>query len=82
MDKLMEFWTYLSHHANRSSREREDNALYRPRYGLHERGTYEEWIRSGSLYMKAFKHPALATMIVAGLGITVWLLTAAISQSY
>ncbi|MEP0902118.1 hypothetical protein [Leptolyngbya subtilissima] len=78
----MEFWTYPSHHANRSSREREDNALYRPEDGMHERGTHKGWIRTGSLYVKASKHPALATMIVAGQRVTSWLLTTAISQSY
>ena len=34
------------------------------------------WIRSGSLYVKAEKHPVLTTMAVASLGVTILLLEA------
>ncbi len=52
-DKIMEAWMYPSQHDDRPSRSRDDNALYRPDYGLPERGTHHGWCRSGSLYVKA-----------------------------
>lgn len=75
MDKLMEVWMYPSQHSDRPSRSREDNALYHAGYGMHERGTHQGWIRSGSLYVKAEKHPVMATVTVATLGAVIWLMT-------
>ncbi|MCC9137418.1 SDR family oxidoreductase [Pontibacter silvestris] len=68
MDKVMEVIMYPTQLANRPSRDVEDNALYKPGYGMHERGTNVGWIRSGSVYVQAQKHPAVATLAVAGLG--------------
>lgn len=81
-DKLMEIWGFFSQQSDRPSRSREDNALYRAGYGMHERGTHQGWIRSGSWYVKAEKHPAIATMVVAGVGAAIFLLTTSIVQSY
>jgi short-subunit dehydrogenase len=77
-DKLMEIWAFPSQQSDRPSRDREDNALYRPGYGLHERGTHQGWIRSGSLYVEAEKRSVATTLAVAGLGIVAWLLTASV----
>jgi hypothetical protein len=51
--------------ATRRSRSREDNALYRPGYGLQERGTHEGFVRGRSLYVQASKRPMLTTTLVA-----------------
>jgi short-subunit dehydrogenase len=80
-DKIIEFWAFPSQQSDRPSRDREDNALYHAGYGLHERGTHQGWIRSGSLYVKAEKHPLVAGAAVVGLGIVAWLLTTAIQNS-
>jgi hypothetical protein len=69
VDKLMEFYAFPSQQADRPSRNREDNALYRPGYGLEERGTHQGWIRSGSLYVQATTHPMLTTVALVGLGL-------------
>lgn len=71
-DKFMESTMYRTQQSNRPSRSVEDNALYRPGYGLHERGTNKGWIRSGSLYVKAQKHPVLSTIAIAGIGSMIW----------
>ena len=81
-DKLMEVWAFPSQQSDRPSRDREDNALYRAGYGMHERGTHQGWIRSGSLYVKAEKHPVFTTIAVASLGAATWLLTTSIVQNY
>lgn len=81
-DKLIEIWAFPSQQSDRPSRDREDNALYRAGYGMHERGTHQGWIRSGSLYVKASKHPVFTTIAVAGLGVAAWLLTTSIIQNY
>ena len=73
-DKVLELWMYPSQHDERPSRSREDNALYRPGYGLHERGTHHGWFRSGSIYVKAQEHPLVALAAVAGLGLATTLL--------
>lgn len=78
----MEIWGFFSQQSDRPSRSREDNALYRAGYGMHERGTHQGWIRSGSWYVKAEKHPAIATMAVAGFGAAIWLLATSVVQSY
>ncbi|GGE93966.1 SDR family oxidoreductase [Hymenobacter cavernae] len=70
MDKIMEVLippTQID--PKRPSRNPETSALYKAGYGLHERGSHEGWFRSGSLYVKAQKHPLLATMAVVGLGL-------------
>jgi short-subunit dehydrogenase len=83
MDKLMEIWMYPSQQSDRPSRDREDNALYHPGYGMHERGTHQGWIRSGSLYVKASKHPVATTVaVVASLGVAIWWLTTSFVQNY
>ncbi|KAB8321093.1 SDR family oxidoreductase [Tolypothrix campylonemoides VB511288] len=74
-DKLIELWAFPSQQSDRPSRDREDNALYHAGYGMHERGTHQGWIRSGSLYVKAEKHPVTTTIIVASLGTLIWWLT-------
>ncbi|MFL5359074.1 SDR family oxidoreductase [Archangium sp.] len=69
MDKLMELMMFHSQRSkSRPSRSREDNALYRAGYGLHERGTHEGWIRSRSYYVKASKYPTLTIAALLGLG--------------
>ncbi|HEY0794060.1 MAG TPA: SDR family oxidoreductase [Chthoniobacterales bacterium] len=67
MDKFMETTMFWSQRSSRPSRSREDNALYRPGDGLHERGTHEPaWLRASSLYVKASKHPLLSAIGIAG----------------
>lgn len=73
-DKLMEIWAFPSQQSDRPSKSKDDNALYEPGYGLHERGTHQGWIRSGSLYVKASEHPALITLAVASFGLAIWLI--------
>ncbi|MFM7423607.1 MAG: SDR family oxidoreductase [Elainella sp.] len=73
-DKLMELWAFPSQQSDQPSRDREDNALYRPGYGLQERGTHQGWIRSESFYVKASSHPLAATGILIGVGTVLWLL--------
>ncbi|MBT2214948.1 SDR family NAD(P)-dependent oxidoreductase [Virgibacillus dakarensis] len=71
-DKLMEFIMYRTQHANRPSKPPEDSALYHAGYGLHERGTNIGWIRSGSMYVKAAKHPIFSTTAAIGIGVAAW----------
>lgn len=78
MDKLMEVWAFPSQQSDRPSRSREDNALYHAGYGMHERGTHQGWIRSGSLYVQAEKHPIFTTIAIASIGAIVWWLTIAV----
>jgi hypothetical protein len=66
MDRIMERYMYWSQRADRPSRRTGDSALHRPGYGLHERGTHEGWVRRRSYYLKAEKHPVLATVLTAG----------------
>lgn len=81
-DKLMEIWAFPSQQSDRPSRDRKDNALYRAGYGMHERGTHQGWIRSGSFYVKAEKHPVATTMAVASLDPAIWLLATSVGQIY
>jgi short-subunit dehydrogenase len=74
-DKLMERWAFYSQQSDRPADGHKDNALYQPGYGMHERGTHQGWIRSGSLYVKASEHPLMTTVTVVGIGIAIWLLT-------
>ena len=60
---------WWSQTADRPSRGREDNALYRPGVGLRERGTHAGWVRGRSLTVEAAKHPVLAGLAVTGLGL-------------
>lgn len=71
LDKIMEVIMYPTQLADRPSRDVANNGLYQPGYGLHERGTNVGWIRSGSIYVKAQKHPALA-VAGAGLALGAW----------
>lgn len=80
-DKLMEIWAFFSQQSDRPSRDREDNALYRAGYGMHERGTHQGWIRSGSLYVKAEKHPVFTAAIIASFGVAIWLFAISAIQS-
>jgi short-subunit dehydrogenase len=68
-DRIMERTMFWAQRSSRPSRDREDNALYRPGYGMHERGTHEGWIRSRSYYVKAQKHPGLTALAVVGAGL-------------
>jgi short-subunit dehydrogenase len=70
LDKLMEVVTVPGQvDPNRPSRNAETSALYKAGYGLHEHGSHQGWFRSGSIYVKMQKHPLLATVAVAGLGL-------------
>ncbi|MGM0904896.1 MAG: SDR family oxidoreductase [Bacillota bacterium] len=69
-DKFMErFVTQTQYDPNRPSNPREESNLYHPGYGMHERGTNIGWKRSGSMYVKASKHPVLVGFLAVGLGI-------------
>lgn len=75
-DKIAEAIMYRGQQSvDRPSKPKEDNALYQPGYGLHERGRNEGYIRSGSYYVKASKHPVLTTVAIAGVGALIWNLT-------
>jgi short-subunit dehydrogenase len=74
-DKVIELWGFPSQQSDRPSRDREDNALYHAGYGMHERGTHQGWIRSGSWFVQVEKNPAAATLAIAGLGAVVWWLS-------
>lgn len=73
-DKIMEKWMFYSQVANRPSRGREDNALYKPGYGMQERGTHEGYVRSGSMYVTMSKNPVLTSIAIAGLGAIIFTL--------
>ncbi len=81
-DMGKEIWMFPSQESDRPSRGREDKVLYRPGYGLQERGTHQGWIRSGSLYVKASKHPGLTTAAVATVGVAIWFLATSVMQNY
>lgn len=74
-DKFMEVILYPTTYANRPSKPQEENNLYHPGYGMHERGINMGRTRSRSLYVKASKRPVLSTMIVVGLGTLAWIAT-------
>jgi short-subunit dehydrogenase len=73
-DKLMEAWMFYSQRSSRPSRSREDNALYKPGYGMHERGTHEGYVTKGSWYVTAAKHPGITAAAITGLGLGIWML--------
>lgn len=72
MDKFMELTMFRTQQSERPSRSVEDNALYEPGYGMHERGTNKGWVRSTSFYALAEKHPVLASMAIAGASTALW----------
>ena len=74
-DKIMEKWMFYSQTADRPSRSRETSGLYKPGYGLQERGTHRGYVRSGSLYVTASKNPVLAGLTLAGIAAGIWGLT-------
>lgn len=71
-DKIMELVMYATQRSSRPSRSREDNALYEPGYGLHERGTHEGWVRSGSYYVTAQKRPLTTLLACLGVAALAW----------
>jgi short-subunit dehydrogenase len=73
-DKIMELVMFVTQRSSRPSRSREDNALYRAGYGLHERGTHEGWVRSGSYYVTAQKNPVKSFLALAGIAALVCVL--------
>ena len=74
VDKIMEKWMFISQVADRPSRPREESGLYKPGYGLHERGTHQGHIfRRGSLYVTASKKPVSTGIVLIGIGALVWL---------
>lgn len=75
-DKLIEIWAFPSQQSDRPSPDQEDNALYRA-YGMHERGTHQGWIRSGSLYVQAEKYPVVSAIAIVDFAIVAgWFTTA------
>jgi hypothetical protein len=76
VDQIMERSMYPSQQdSSRPSPGVDDNALYKPGYGMHERGTNKGLVRPSSLYVKASKHPLLSSILAASLGAGIWLLT-------
>ncbi|OWR32805.1 oxidoreductase [Saccharibacillus sp. O23] len=74
-DKAFEWIMFRGQQSHeRPSHPREAGSLYEPGYGMHERGTNEGFVRGGSLYVKASKHPVASTLAVAGLSALVWTL--------
>jgi hypothetical protein len=67
VDKIMQRYQYWSQQADRPSRSLEESALYKPGYGLHERGTHAGHVRARSLYVDATTHPALTALTALGL---------------
>lgn len=60
---------------SRPSRDVEGSALYKPGYGMQERGSGQGLERPSNLYVKASKHPVLSSILAAGVGAGIWLLT-------
>jgi short-subunit dehydrogenase len=75
MDKVMETVMYPTQQSDKPSKSIDDNALHQAGHGKQERGTNKGWIRPRSYYVKASKHPVISTLLVAGLGAGVWMLT-------
>lgn len=71
-DRLMELIIPPTQYVNRPSKPREENALYKPGYGMHERGTNVGWKRSRSYYVKASKYSTLSKIAIIGLGVFAW----------
>ncbi|MEZ0482189.1 SDR family oxidoreductase [Planococcus sp. SSTMD024] len=71
-DRLMEATLYRTQQLERPSRLPKDSALYRPGYGLAERGSNKGWLRKNSWSLVAQKHPLLASAAIAGAGSVLW----------
>jgi short-subunit dehydrogenase len=72
MDKLMELVTDPGQvDPDRPSINPKTSALYKPGYGMREKGSHEGWFRSGSIYVKMQEHPLLAAAAVASLGLAI-----------
>jgi short-subunit dehydrogenase len=65
-DAIMKRYMYWSQQADRPSKSRDESALYKPGYGLHERGTQQGRIRSRSYLVKATTHPRRRDAAVLG----------------
>jgi short-subunit dehydrogenase len=77
LDKVIEAYLYPTQQSkHRQSHNEKTSALHKAGYGLKERGSHEGWMRSGSLYVKAAKHPVLAGLAVAGLATSYYFLKA------
>nr|WP_254660844.1 SDR family oxidoreductase [Bacillus sp. FJAT-27225] len=75
MDKWMEQTMFRTQHDDRPSNPREESALYKPGYGMQERGTNSGWIRERSWYVKATKRPLVTALALAGAGASLWAVT-------
>lgn len=73
---------FPSQQSDRPSRDREDNALYHPGYGLQERGTHQGWIRSKRWFVKAEKYPVFTTIAIICVGAILWSVASSITQTY
>ncbi|OWA37590.1 oxidoreductase [Saccharibacillus sp. O16] len=74
-DKAFEWIMFRGQQSHeRPSHPRQSSALYEAGYGMHERGTNEGFVRGGSLYVKASKHPAVSAAAVVGVGTLIWAL--------
>jgi hypothetical protein len=69
-DRVMETLMYTSHQSRtRKSDGNHSRALYEAGYGGHDRGTHEpHLLRTGSLYVKATKRPAVTAAALIGGG--------------
>lgn len=69
-DRVMEVILYTSHQSRtRTSNGDQHRALFEAGYGGHERGTHEpHLLRTGSLYVKATKRPAVTAAALIGGG--------------
>lgn len=65
-DRYVEKVMYPSQYDDRPSKPKEESSLYHAGYGLYERGANKGWKRKRSYYVKAVKHPVIATAAVAG----------------
>jgi short-subunit dehydrogenase len=81
MDKVMERYMFATQLTDRPAINDQTNALYRPGYGMQERGSHEGWHRSSSMYVKATKNPALATLATVGAGEALLALISNLSQN-
>lgn len=68
-DRYVEQALYPTLYDERPSKSQSESNLYQAGYGLHERGVNKGWKRKRSYYVKASKHPILATAAIAGVAI-------------
>lgn len=72
-DRLIERWMPPTQYdSDRTANPSEESNLYKPGYGLRERGTNIGWKRSASYYLKASKHPVATGLAFAGLCWLAW----------